>query len=127
MESYLIREITSTITWLGFFCAVFFAYLYFLRFRNKERILLIEKNVDLSEIYKKRERHFSWYLLGYTILGLAFGLFVALLISYRMSIIQPRLDEEIVALICVCLSILFGAVGIILGHSIEQKKKKERG
>lgn len=120
------RSITEMITWLGFFSAVFLSYYYYLRFRYKERILLIEKNVDVSEIYKKSERHFPWYMIGYTLLGIGLGFVVALLIAYFISQSQS-IEEEIVALIFISASILFGAIGMIIGHSLEQKMKVLRG
>ncbi len=121
-----IRSITEMLTWLGFFSAVFLSYYYYLRFRYKERILLIEKNVDVSEIYKKSDRHFPWYMIGFTLLGIGLGFVVALCIAYFISKSQS-IEEEIVALIFISASILFGAIGMIVGHSLEQKMKALRG
>ncbi|MFO7657990.1 MAG: hypothetical protein R6W78_13085 [Bacteroidales bacterium] len=127
----LVSNIAEMVTWLAFCSTVFLAYYYFLKFRNKERILLIEKNVDLSEIYKgggrreKFEWHFPWYIIGYTLLGIGLG-FIAFSIAFLISQKQ-ELHEEIAISILVSASIFFGALGIIIGHSIEQKKKNLRG
>lgn len=126
MDKWDIRNITEMITWLGFYSAIFLAYYYYLRFRNKERILLIEKNVDLSEIYKKSERQIPWYMIGFTLLGIGLGFVIAFIIAFFISQ-KHGIEEEIVVLIFVSASILFGALGIIIGHSIEQKKKVLRG
>ena len=126
MNNFNIRSFTEMITWLGFFSTVFFSYYYYLRFRNKERLLLIEKNVDISEIYKKSEKRFPWYLIGFTLLGFGLGCVIASIIAYSLSQKQ-RIHDEIVASVFISSLLLFGALGIIIGHSFEQKKKALRG
>lgn len=122
-----IRNITEMMTWLGFYSTVFFAYYYYLRFRNKERVLLIERNVDLSEIYKKPERHFPWFMVGYTLFGIGLGAVISFAILYYMISQSQKVHEQIIVMVFLSASVLFGALGIIIGHSIEQKKKKLRG
>ena len=122
----MVDEITVMMIWLGFFCAIFFAYYYFLSYRNKERMLLIEKNVDLSEIFKKRERHFPWFMVGYTLLGISTGMVISFSAIYIL-IGEDMFHEEVFAFLVLSASVLFGAIGIIIGHNLEQKKKKIRG
>ena len=118
------RLITEMIIKLGFFISVFFAFYYFLRFRNTERMSLIEKGVDVSEIFKKRDRVLiPWYLIGFLILGLGIGLFISSIIYYFIDTTFPDLDYRILPLLIIGTSLLFGALGIILGHHLEQKKK----
>ena len=118
-----VREITEMIIWLGFFCSVFFAFLYFLRFRNTERMSLIDKGVDVSEIFKKRYRPFPWFMIGFFILGLGFGLLVSSITYFIIDDRIPKLDGRILPLLVLGTLLLFGALGIILGHHLEQKKK----
>lgn len=114
------RLITEMITWLGFFCAAFLAYYYFLRFRNTERMSLIEKGVDVSEIFKKRDRVLiPWYMIGFLLLGIGFGTIVAI-IGYNLCEDIINSYEQIMVIGCM---LIFGALGIILGHHLEQKKK----
>ncbi len=71
------RLITEMIVKLGFFISVFFAFYYFLKFRNTERMSLIEKGVDVSEVFKKRDRVLvPWYMIGFSLLGIGFGAFL---------------------------------------------------
>lgn len=48
--------------WLGFFASIFLGWYYFLQARNKERMALIERDKDVSEIYAKREVRFPFFL-----------------------------------------------------------------
>ena len=112
-----IEEITGALTWLGFFAAVFLAYYYYLRFRSQERMKLIEKNEDLSEIYKKNTNHrdFPWYIVGFTLLGIGIaGVGFTLMDSFLDN------DEPIMLFAFV---FIFGALGLIIGRSFEKKKK----
>jgi uncharacterized protein YacL len=87
---------------------------------------MIEKNIDLSGIYKKSERNLPWYMIGYTLLGIGIGLVISFIIAFTISQKQ-YIGEEIVAIIFISASVFFGAIGIIYGHSLEQKKKSSRG
>ncbi len=126
MDNWSIHQITTMVTWLGFFSTVVLTYYYYLRFRHKERITLIEKNVDLSDFYKKSERRFPWYILGFTLLGTALGFLIAFSVAF---IISQKLNTfmNMLSPIALGATILFGALGLIIGHSIEQKKKTLRG
>jgi len=128
MDRWDIENITDMITWLGFFTSVFLSYYHYLRFRNKERLVLIEKNVDLSEIYKKSERQIPWYLIGFTLMGAGLGFVIAFSTLLFIRNIYPRiLDQGTVFMILISATFLFGALGIITGHTIERKKKAARG
>ncbi len=120
MDKWDVRSITEMITLLGFFCAIFFAYYYYLKFRNQERKLLIEKDIDLSLIYKRREINIPWYIIGFALLGVSLGFVFTLLITFKFSGANP-------SPFLIAGGLLFGSIGIIVGHKLEQKKKKLRG
>jgi len=110
---------TSMIAWLGFFVAMFLSYFHYLKFRNQERILLIEKGVDVSELYKPKNNKFPWYVLGYTIFGSALGIFMGVFIfDYAFNI-----GSDYLILLITISAFLLGAVGIIVGKKVEDKKK----
>jgi len=116
--------LTGMIAILCFFSTIFFSYFYYLRFRNKERLLMIENKIDISEFYKKpkREGERQWYMIGFTLLGIGLGFLIALIIISFFS-----LEENVAVWLFISLPILLGALGIITGHNFEQKKKKLRG
>jgi len=115
-----IGYITTTLNWVGFFGTLFLAYYFYLKFRHKERLLLIEKNIDLVELYKKRKKTFPWVILGSSVLGLSIGTFVSILIFVVALSMQN--EPGVVVLIFASIS-LSGAIGILIGNYIENKKK----
>lgn len=115
MESQLISQITSTLIWLGFFTAIFLAYYNFLKFRNKERMILIERDSDFLESSTKKNVKTPWHIIGYTCSGVGIGLFFSL-----PFILNYRFDQGAVA--SVALALLFGGIGVLLGN---KKQKKE--
>ncbi len=116
METVLISEITSTLIWLGFFAAIFLAYYYYLLFRNKERMILIEKNTDLLEVYKKKNVKTPWHIIGFTCVGVGIGLAFSLIFVINESLFAGGVSA-------VALSLLFGGIGVLRGF---KKQNKER-
>ncbi len=108
-----------TIVWLGFFASILLGWYFYLQARNKERMALIEKNADVSEIFKERVVRFPWLKLGMLIAGVGFGL---CLVVFLLPVIDtPNLQGGKQALIVGSI-LLFGGVGIIIAHFIEKPK-----
>lgn len=106
--------IALAITWLGFFAAVFLAWYFYLKARNKERMALIESGKDVSEIYSKQEikLRFPWLKLGIIGTGLSFGFLVAFFIlEITVENLWPgrRIEKE---------PFVFGIIGIFTGLAI---------
>ena len=112
-----IGYITTTLNWFGFFISFFLAYYFFLRFRNREIVLLIEKGIDVSEIYKKKK--FPWFILGFTLLGVSIGVLVSILVFVYS--LDMREDSEVSILILASV-LLLGAIGVIVGNIVERKR-----
>jgi hypothetical protein len=74
------EDVMIALVWLGFFATVFLGWYFYLKARNKERMALIERDKDVSEIYSKQEIRFRvpWLKLGLLITGIGFGLAVAI-------------------------------------------------
>jgi hypothetical protein len=125
-----ISDITVTIAWLGFFSAIVFSFYFYLRFRNRERMALIDKGVDVSEIFKAKEFTFKfpWLRLGILILGVGAGLlFAYILIDYLpMPTRDPNYfyNRDIILMSSL---LIFGGLGLILGNVFERLGKKKNG
>lgn len=107
-----------TIIWLGFFASIFFGWYFYLQARNKERMALIERNVDVTEIYKKREIHFRlpWLKLGLTILGVGIGILVGPIFYYSLG--EPRLS---MGAFVIGSMMIFGSLGLLIAYFIEKR------
>ena len=112
------EDLMLALIWLGFFASVFLGWYYFLQARNKERMALIERDKDVSEIYAKREVRFRfpWLKLGMLVTGIGVGLTLA---------VAPMLGDLIkntggVAIFAFVL--LFGGVAMVIAHFIDKPK-----
>ena len=130
MDSYIINHILQTLTWIGFFTACVLSYYFYQRFRNKERMALIDKGVDVSEIYKSRDISFKfpWLRLGILVLGIGSGILVAYLLIDQLP--MPSRDQsyqQSVSIILTFSLLIFGGLGLILGNVFERIGKKKNG
>lgn len=109
------EDFSLAFIWLGFFASIFLGWYFYLQARNKERMALIEKNADVSEIFKVRKVRFQfpWLKLGMLLAGVGFG--------FCMVIFMPRGGEA--RDITILGSILFfGGLGLVIAHFIEKPK-----
>jgi hypothetical protein len=105
--------------WLGFFASILLGWYFYLQARHKERMALIEKNADLSEVFKAREYHFPWLKLGMLIGGIGIGLCVAFFLIINMGEHVIGGGRETVALGSI---LIFGGTGLVAAHFIEKPK-----
>ncbi len=112
------EDFSLALIWLGFFASVFFGWYFYLQARNKERMALIEKNVDLHGISKVREArfHFPWFKLGMIITGTGLGFCLAIILGEISAI---RRMEGPMMFGCM---LLFGGLGMVIAHIIEKPK-----
>ena len=112
-----------TLVWLGFFASVFFGWYYYLQARNKERMSLIERDKDVSEIYAKREIRFRfpWLKLGLLITGIGFGFTITVLMMMNPMLEQfvNRMDGMVQG----ATIILFGGISMVVAHYIDKPGK----
>ncbi len=115
-------DFSLALVWLGFFASIFLGWYFYLQARNKERMALIEKNADVSEIFKVREVHFRfpWLKLGMLVAGIGFGLGLGLLLAVIPAIKNAGLEEGLMA----GFMLFFGGLGIVIAHFIEKPKDR---
>jgi hypothetical protein len=107
------------LVWLGFFASILLGWYFYLQARHKERMALIEKNADLSEIFKARDNRIPWFKLGMLFLGVGFGLCIAFFLIQNGSATVFDGGRETIALGSI---LFFGGIGIILAYIIEKRK-----
>ena len=109
----IMAMITGIITTLGFFIAIVMSIKYVTAARNKERMALIEKGEDLSQIYQKKDYRNATLKGGMFLVGLALGLFS----GYFLTAISEI--NEVVSYFSMIL--LFGGASLILFHLYNSK------
>ena len=121
------EDIMMAIIWLGFFAAVFLGWYFYIQARNKERMSLIERGKDVSEIYSKREIKFNfpWLKLGIILTGFSFGWLVAFIsteILFTRNGFGHRVDGTPLIMGII---FLFTAVSIIVAYFVDKPKTKK--
>lgn len=100
--------ITGIIINLGLFTTILLSIYYSVKARNKERMALIEKGVDVSELYKKRETNHGFLKFGLVLMGIGIGLLFGVFLS-QFNAIPP-----VVAYFAGIL--FFGGAGVIFAN-----------
>lgn len=116
------EDIIVIVFWLGFIATIFFGWYFYIRARNKERMSLIEKGKDVSEIYAKREIKFRipWLKLGIISTGFSIGwLVAATLAEFVLSVNHIDQQPFIMGTI-----FLFTAVSVIIAYFADKPKTK---
>ncbi len=118
------EELALALVWLGLFAAVFLAWYFYIKARNKERMALIEKGGDVSEIYKKREFkfRFPWLKIGIIFTGFSFGWLVAFsLAEFVFDKKEMYRDPTLIFGII----FLFTAISILIAYFVDKPKTKK--
>ena len=115
------NNLDLALVWLGFFAAIFLGWYFYLQARNKERMALIERDKDVSEIYSKQEFkfRFPWLKLGMMISGIGFGIGLSIAIVAN-TVVFRSYDEPLIA----TFAMFFGGLGLVFGYFLEKPKNK---
>ena len=66
-----------TLVWIAFITCVFLVWFFSHRAKHKERMMMIEKGINVEEIIKTGKKfRLPWLKLGIVIIGLSIGLFI---------------------------------------------------
>ncbi|MCK9411786.1 MAG: hypothetical protein M0Q53_05765 [Prolixibacteraceae bacterium] len=109
------------LVWLGFFASILLGWYFYLQARHKERMALIEKNADLSEVFKARENRFPWLKLGMTITGVGFGFCMVFPLREIIGIQNFGAEMEMAIF---GFMMFFGGLGAVIGHFIDKPKER---
>jgi len=111
------------------FVSVVWGWYFYLKIRNKERMALIEKDKDVSEIYARPKTksgfHFPWLKIGIITTGFSLGWLVAILIlelviKYPDGSYMIQAEPFILGIIFLCTS-----VSILVAYFADKPKNKE--
>jgi membrane associated rhomboid family serine protease len=118
------KYLFEALPWLGFCTAVLLAWYFYLKARNKERMALIEKGADVSDIYSKQELtfRFPWLKFGIIITGISIGVSLVVLLMILMPHHDILGDPGPLLII---LGALFGGIAMIIAHFVDKPRKKE--
>jgi len=106
-----------------FLAGIFLTWFFIHKAKSKERLLLIDKGIDLSALSKsdsqKMNFHFPWLKIGIVITSISIGLLVG---AFLMAI--PFFEEVAAGQLPLLLIFLFGGIGMILAYVIDKPKKQ---
>ena len=120
-----LRYLFESLPWLGFLAALLLAWYFYLKARNKERMALIEKGADVSEIYSKQEVtfRFPWLKIGIIITGISIGASLIVLLSIMMP--DNNIINSGVGPLMIISGVLFGGIAMIIAHFTDKPRKKK--
>jgi hypothetical protein len=108
---------------------VFLSWYVYLKTRNKERMALIERDKDLSELYARRKTDsgfkFPWLKVGIITTGFSIGWLVAILVQeliYKQSNGSHSVNSGAVIMGII---FLFTSVSILVSYFVDKPKNKE--
>lgn len=107
--------LTGIIISLGFFAAIILSIFFLVKTRNKERMAIIEKGGDLSDLYKKKGGGHGFFKVGMIGVGIALGLVLAGLLE-NAQILPEGLSYF-------ALILLGGGSGIIIANYLISNNK----
>lgn len=104
--------------WITFIVCLFLVWYFSHRANHKERLLMIEKGIDVDEREKRRQRFtFPWKKIGIVVIGLSVGLLVITLMV-ALEILHKGGDGLPVAILG-----LFGGISMVFANHTSSRQK----
>lgn len=110
--------VTAVLINLGLFAMFILIAYYNNRSRNKERMAMIEKGMDVSEIYKRKENKYGFLKFGLIIIGIGVGLIFSVILA-KINLFPAVVSYFIGVLMFTGLAILYA------NNLIEKRKSQE--
>jgi len=106
-------EILVTIFMICFITGLFFTWYFIHKARVKERLLLIEKGIEISDLSKngKFKINFPWLKVGFVVAGAGFGVALGGFLKGDHNLGAP-------------LMFMFGGVAMVAAHFLEKSKEQ---
>ena len=98
------------------FVSILLALFFFLKFRNSERLALIESGVD-SGIFKRKPFYFPWLKFGLLLAGIGLGILIG---SFLQAILPMVEDTGIVFSM-----FLFGGLAMVIAAKVDKPQTEE--
>lgn len=106
---------------LSFFASIFGIVYVFLMTRNKERLAMIEKGMDVSLLHKKHgsQSPISFWVikLGFLMIGIALGILVGSMLANGVM----NEDQSYPSMI-----LLFGGLALVSSYFVEKKLREKK-
>ena len=112
-------ELIMAILLIFFSTIVFLNWIFMYKGREKERLMLIEKGIDISNLPKQEGFKFSfpWLKIGIIITSVSIGVLIGVFFNY-----VPFFAEIASGGLPVILAFLFGGIGMMLANYLDKPK-----
>lgn len=109
---------TFTVISVAFIAAAFFTWFFIHRSKEKERLLLIEKGVEYSQLPERASFSFNfpWLKVGIVLTSATIGLSIGILLW--------QMGYDIFEGAPFVLMVLFGGIGMIIAHHLDKPNDK---
>ena len=108
---------------------VFLSWFVYLKTRNKERMALIERDKDVSELYARRKTgsgfQFPWLKVGIITTGFSIGWLVAILVNELINNQSNGNHSVNSGAVIMGVIFLFTSVSILVAYFVDKPKNKE--
>ncbi len=118
-----LRYFFEALPWLGFFATIILSWYFYLKARNKERMALIEKGADVSEIFSRQEVkiRFPWLKIGILISGISLGVIAVAIFTLTLDSSKVGMNTGPFVLMG---GVLFGGISMIIAHFVDRPARK---
>lgn len=113
--------IITAILFIFFLTGLFFTWFFIHKAKVKERMLLIEKGVDLNNLPKTTRFKFifPWFKIGFLIASISFGCLLGVLLMDKPFFHSIREGLPVI------LMFMFGGIGMILAYFLDKSKEQK--
>ena len=107
------ETVMLSIVFIFFMAGVFFTWFFIHKAKTKERLMLIEKGIDISQLPQdnKFEINFPWLKVGIVIAGMGIGIFIGVNM-FEIGAVAAGI-------------FLFGGIGMIIANYLDKPKTQK--